>query len=184
MYTVFYLFLSKILYNAGKQTKEASVNHVGEAIRYYRGLEGWTQEHLAHEAGLAPTSIVRLENGEIKHPRISTLTKLAQALTINPNEFLRFVMNVPGDPATPAKHPEPLEAGNVGTFTAIYELTEDGWWVVSVPEIPGAHSQGETLEEAREMIRDAVRMLLEVRREDAERETEGKKNVVREPLEV
>jgi predicted RNase H-like HicB family nuclease len=68
-------------------------------------------------------------------------------------------------------------------FTAIYERTEDGWWVVSVPEIPGAHSQGRTMEEAREMIQDAVRLLLEVRREDAEREIAGKE-VVREPLEM
>jgi predicted RNase H-like HicB family nuclease len=50
-----------------------------------------------------------------------------------------------------------------------------------VPEIPGAHSQGKTLEEAREMIQDAVRLLLEVRREDAEKEIEGRE-VVREPL--
>jgi predicted RNase H-like HicB family nuclease len=66
-------------------------------------------------------------------------------------------------------------------LTAIYEHTEDGWWVVSVPEIPGAVSQGRTREEAREMIKDAVRMLLEVRREDAERQTEGRE-VIREPL--
>ncbi|MBA2712852.1 MAG: type II toxin-antitoxin system HicB family antitoxin [Rubrobacteraceae bacterium] len=70
-------------------------------------------------------------------------------------------------------------------LTAIYEHTDDGWWVVSVPEIPGAHSQGRTSEEAREMIRDAVRLLLEVRREDAEREaSEAGKEVIREPLEV
>lgn len=69
-------------------------------------------------------------------------------------------------------------------LTAVFEHTEDGWWVVSVPEIPGAHSQGRTLEEAREMIKDAVRLLLEVRREDAEREIAGKQDVVREPLEV
>ena len=75
-------------------------------------------------------------------------------------------------------------------LTAIYEHTEDGWWVVSVPEIPGAHSQGRTLEEAREMIKDATRLLLtrlllEVRREDAEREASAAGNkVVREPLEV
>jgi predicted RNase H-like HicB family nuclease len=69
-------------------------------------------------------------------------------------------------------------------LTAVFEHTEDGWWVVSVPEIPGAHSQGRTLEEAREMIKDAVRLLLEVRREDAEREIAGKRDVVREPLEV
>jgi predicted RNase H-like HicB family nuclease len=70
-------------------------------------------------------------------------------------------------------------------LTAIYEHTEDGWWVVSVPEIPGAHSQGRTLEEAREMIKDATRLLLEVRREDAVREASAAgKEVVREPLEV
>ena len=69
-------------------------------------------------------------------------------------------------------------------FTAIYEHTEDGWWVASVPEIPGAHSQGRSIEEAREMIKDAVRLLMEVRREDAERETANKKDVIRESLEV
>jgi predicted RNase H-like HicB family nuclease len=70
-------------------------------------------------------------------------------------------------------------------LTAIYEHTEDGWWVVSVPEIPGAHSQGRTLEEARETIKDATRLLLEVRREDAEREASAAgKKVIREPLEV
>jgi len=73
-------------------------------------------------------------------------------------------------------------------LTAIYEHTDDGWWVVSVPEIPGAHSQGRTREEAREMIQDAVRLLLEVRREDAEREANqagrAGKEVIRESLEV
>ena len=57
--------------------------------------------------------------------------------------------------------------------------------MVSVPEIPGAHSQGRTLEEAREMIKDATRLLLEVHREDAEREASAAgEEVVREPLEV
>jgi len=46
-------------------------------------------------------------------------------------------------------------------LTAFYEHTQDGWWVVSVPEISGAHSQGRTLLEAREMIKDATRLLLE-----------------------
>jgi predicted RNase H-like HicB family nuclease len=70
-------------------------------------------------------------------------------------------------------------------LTAIYEHTDDGWWIVSVPEIPGAHSQGRTREEAREMMQDAVRLLLEARREDAEREaSEAGKEVIREPLEV
>jgi len=33
--------------------------------------------------------------------------------------------------------------------------SEEGW-AVSCPSLPGCHSQGETLEELREMVRDAV----------------------------
>jgi predicted RNase H-like HicB family nuclease/DNA-binding Xre family transcriptional regulator len=148
---------------------------VGQVIRRRRGELGLTQEQLAKNAGIAPTSVVRLENGEIVRPRSSTLIKVAGALGIPPGELTRFVGTV---------HQPTLPAGVVeasGPFTAIYEHTDDGWWVASVPEIPGAVSQGRTLEEAREMIRDATRMLLEVRREDAEREAQGRE-VIREPL--
>jgi predicted RNase H-like HicB family nuclease len=73
----------------------------------------------------------------------------------------------------------------VEKLTAIYERTDDGWWVVCVPEIPGAHSQGRTLGEAREMVRDAVRLLLEARREEAVRRAgEAGREVIVEPLEV
>ena len=154
------------------------MEHVGQLIRYHRGRLGLTQEQLAARAEVSPATVVRMEAGQIKRPRIGTLQSLASALGVDPGEFLAFVAGT-----SPAEHPEPVEASS-GTFTAIYEFTEDGWWVVSVPEIPGAHSQGADLEEAREMIRDAVSMLLEVRREDAEKQLEGKKNVVREPLEV
>lgn len=157
---------------------EAAVGRaIGQAIRFYRGRYGFTQEQLAAKAGIAPTSVVRLENGEIERPRISTLTKIADALEVDPQELTSFVTR------NQTERSGSVEASGA-VLTAIYELTEDGWWVVSVPEIPGAHSQGRTLEEAREMIKDAVKMLLEVRREDAERELEGKGNVVREPLEV
>jgi predicted RNase H-like HicB family nuclease/DNA-binding Xre family transcriptional regulator len=158
---------------AGKQEEEAIMEGIGERVRYHRGQAGLTQEMLAGKAGISTAALVRLEGGEVRRPQAGTLTKLAVALGVDPASLR--------EGAAPSA---PLEVSGAGTFTAIYELTDDGWWVVSVPEIPGAHSQGESLEEAREMIRDAVRMLLEVRREDAERETEGKKNVVREPLEV
>ena len=66
-------------------------------------------------------------------------------------------------------------------YTAIFERGEDGWWVASCLEMPEAITQGETIEEARENIRDAIQLLLEVRREDAEKELEGK-DVIRETL--
>ena len=47
--------------------------------------------------------------------------------------------------------------------TIVYEEGEDGWVVASVPEVPGAHSQGRTREEARLNVIDALREILELR---------------------
>ncbi len=47
-------------------------------------------------------------------------------------------------------------AAPMKTFSVIYERDEEGWWVVEVPEVPGCHTQGSTIEEARERILDAL----------------------------
>lgn len=41
-------------------------------------------------------------------------------------------------------------------LTIVYEPGDDGWIVVSIPEVPGVLSQGRTREEAREMILSAL----------------------------
>jgi len=51
------------------------------------------------------------------------------------------------------------------TFTAVYEPAEEGGYAAFVEEVPGAISQGETLEEARENLKDALELMLEVNRE-------------------
>ncbi|MEO6857089.1 MAG: type II toxin-antitoxin system HicB family antitoxin [Solirubrobacteraceae bacterium] len=48
-------------------------------------------------------------------------------------------------------------------LTIVYENGEDGWIIASVPEVPGAHSQGHTREEARANVIDALRGILELR---------------------
>lgn len=50
-------------------------------------------------------------------------------------------------------------------LTAVYEPQEDGWIVASVAELPGANTQGQTLEEARANLAEAVQLLLESYRE-------------------
>ncbi len=50
-------------------------------------------------------------------------------------------------------------------FTAVYVEAEEGWIVGYVPEIPGAHGQGRTVEEARESLREALGMVLGDNRE-------------------
>jgi predicted RNase H-like HicB family nuclease len=47
------------------------------------------------------------------------------------------------------------------TFTAVFE--QDGsWWIGTVEELPGANTQGATLDEARQNLKEAVELVLEV----------------------
>lgn len=83
----------------------------------------------------------------------------------------------------------PIEAA-VGTVqamseslhvTIVYEDGEDGWIVASVPEVPGANSQGRTREEARANVIDALRGILELRLGGHPEATES---IDSEPLEL
>ena len=48
-------------------------------------------------------------------------------------------------------------------LTIVYEDSNDGWIVASVPEVPGAHSQGRTRDETRANVIDALRGILQLR---------------------
>ena len=50
------------------------------------------------------------------------------------------------------------------TFTAVFEQDGD-WWVGYVEELPGANTQGATLDEARENLKEAAELLIEADRE-------------------
>ena len=58
---------------------------------------------------------------------------------------------------------------NAMKLTAIYEKAEEGGYVGYVAELPGANTQGETLKEARKNLKEAVSLLLECYREEAEK---------------
>jgi len=67
-------------------------------------------------------------------------------------------------------------------FTAIYEEAEEGGYIGYVAELPGANTQGETLEETRENLKNAVRLLLECYRHEAEQRLDASKNAKKETL--
>lgn len=46
-------------------------------------------------------------------------------------------------------------------FRVILEQDEEGYFVASVPAIPGCHSQGKTYEEALKNIKEAIELCLE-----------------------
>jgi predicted RNase H-like HicB family nuclease len=68
------------------------------------------------------------------------------------------------------------------TFTAVFEKVDD-WYIGYVEELPGANTQGKTLEETRENLREAIELILVANRELAEKELYGK-DVVREKIKV
>jgi predicted RNase H-like HicB family nuclease len=45
------------------------------------------------------------------------------------------------------------------TYRVRYELDETGWWVASIDVVPGCHTQGRTIEQARDRIREALAAL-------------------------
>lgn len=65
------------------------------------------------------------------------------------------------------------------TFTAIIERDQDTkFYVGYVPGFPGAHSQGETLDELHENLREVIEMLLEDENPVFEAEFVGTQQIV------
>jgi predicted RNase H-like HicB family nuclease len=67
-------------------------------------------------------------------------------------------------------------------FTAVFEPASEGGWIAWVEELPGAVTQGETIEEARENLTEAVELILEANREL--RQASAVEGVIRETITV
>jgi antitoxin HicB len=54
------------------------------------------------------------------------------------------------------------------SFTILFDPAEEGGYVVTCPALPGLVTEGDTLDEARRMARDAIRAYIESLRKDGE----------------
>jgi len=52
-------------------------------------------------------------------------------------------------------------------FNVLVERDKDGYYVASVPELPGCQTQARSLDKLRERIREAIELCLEVKRDIA-----------------
>jgi predicted RNase H-like HicB family nuclease len=68
-------------------------------------------------------------------------------------------------------------------LTAVIEKGENGWFVGQIEEFPAAISQGLTIEEVKENLLDALRLLLDTNKELTEKEYSGK-SIIKEELEL
>jgi predicted RNase H-like HicB family nuclease len=66
------------------------------------------------------------------------------------------------------------------TLTAVYQEVPEGY-IAFVEELPGANSQGATLEEARANLEEAIELVMEANRELAKESLRGQQ-VIREEL--
>ena len=61
------------------------------------------------------------------------------------------------------------DAMAVREFSVVFESCPEGGFYAHAPELPEVHTEGDTLEEAREMVRDAIELALAERHERGER---------------
>jgi predicted RNase H-like HicB family nuclease len=64
------------------------------------------------------------------------------------------------------------------SFTAVFQRVPEGY-IGFVEELPGANTQGSTIEEVRDNLREAVQLVLEANRQLAEEDLAGR-DVIRE----
>jgi len=67
-------------------------------------------------------------------------------------------------------------------FTAVFQQCDNGWWAAYVEEVPGVNTQGKTLEEARQNLKEAFVLLMETNRELARQQEPA--DCIREPLQI
>jgi Uncharacterized conserved protein len=68
------------------------------------------------------------------------------------------------------------------SFTAVFQKVPEGY-IGFIEELPGANTQGDTIEEARENLQEAAALIFEANRKLAEEDIVGK-DVIRESFEV
>jgi predicted RNase H-like HicB family nuclease len=54
------------------------------------------------------------------------------------------------------------------TFDILIEKGEDGYYIASVPSLPGCHTQAKSLDALMRRIQDAIKLYLEVRKDRTE----------------
>jgi predicted RNase H-like HicB family nuclease len=68
-------------------------------------------------------------------------------------------------------------------FTAVFEEAEEGGYIAYLEEMPGVNTQGETLEEAKENLQEAFKLVVETQR-SLQNEEIGNRSVIKEVFEL
>lgn len=59
-------------------------------VKILRIKNGWTQEYLARKADISYHTLIKIERGDIKDPRLGTVKKIAKALETSVDELIGY----------------------------------------------------------------------------------------------
>jgi predicted RNase H-like HicB family nuclease len=59
-------------------------------------------------------------------------------------------------------------------YTAIIQNTPDGWYIAQCEQVPGALTQGKTIEEIEVNMKEAIQLILDAEKDFFKKEYEGK----------
>ncbi|MDR2970741.1 MAG: type II toxin-antitoxin system HicB family antitoxin [Bacteroidales bacterium] len=65
-------------------------------------------------------------------------------------------------------------------YTAIIKEIEDGWYMGQCEQVPGAMTQGQTVEEVKENLKEVIPLILECEKELCQKRHKGEKFIRRQ----
>ena len=65
-------------------------------------------------------------------------------------------------------HPRQMRKARKREFSVIVERDQEGFYVATVPQLPGCHTQARSLDKLMDRAREAIELCLEVEREKPE----------------
>jgi transcriptional regulator with XRE-family HTH domain len=106
------------------------VESIGDRVYWHRDQRDWTQEELAHQAGVSATTVSHIESGA-KQPRMNTIRRLARAFGVSTDELLHGKELVPPKVETPPS-PEPsfndvIEERRLSRFATAIIAAAETW---------------------------------------------------------
>jgi XRE family transcriptional regulator, regulator of sulfur utilization len=73
---------------------QGETTELGRRVRQLREARGWSQEQLARRAGLGLMAINRIETGQVRQPKRTSVQQIALALEV-PGEQLEQLLTEP-----------------------------------------------------------------------------------------
>jgi len=64
-------------------------------------------------------------------------------------------------------------------YTAIFEKMDNGWYFAQCEQMPNAITQGKTIAEAKKNLQEVIGMLLNIQKEEVEKQSVGKRLIHR-----